>query len=1001
MARGLRERGLTSLVTWGPGEERLAARVVTASEGAAVLCFPTTLLELLELVRRARLVVAADTGPLHLACAVGTPVVGIYGPTDPARNGPFSAADVVVRRDAAVRALPPPPLRPARGRDGRDHLAGGAARHRPAAGRRPRPAGGLKGRMSASGGAGGGPQAEGFFRELAALPEAERAARLQSLRRESPTLAREVEQLLATARATVELYETPSPDGPLPPGSAPPTRLGAWRLVERLGEGGMGEVWLAERVEGGFTQQAALKLVRAAIAREHALARFRLERQVLARLNHPAIAKVLDGGIAPDGRPWFAMELVSGRPITDFVRERGLSLPARLRLLIAVCEAVDFAHRNLVVHRDLKPSNIAVTEAGEPKLLDFGLAKLLEAEDDPGLTRTHMLAFTPAYAAPEQVLGGPITTATDVYALGVLLYELLTGRLPHDRGGRHPAALAEVVSHETVSRPSQALRRDAAATSEGRRQARTLEGDVDTIVLKALHREPERRYQGAAALADDLRRFLEGRPISARPDTLRYRARRFVGRHRVGVALSALAFLSLATGLGTALVQRNRARHEAERAQSEARRAERIKQFALDLLAQADPTQSTRGRAMSATELLRSASQQIEKGLEDEPAARTEMRGTVAEGLLSLGETREALVLLDRSLAEMRARPTDPMVLARTLHAKAKAHFGSSDLERSRETAEEALSLLAGAPSYAEARVRVRTTLLRIANMQGRHADAIEIATRNLEERRQLLGADAIALAVDWNNLAASQLALDRYADAERGFREAARLLALDPKAPESRQAWIKNGLGSALWSLGRLEESRRELEQAREIAVRTLGPQHELVGLTLLNMAITEGREGRAAEALARLEEARAIYSRVNHPQMARVELERGVVRLALARDAEAERILTDLAAGFAKRPEDRSEVRFRAMAALGLARARLGRPVEGEALAREGLAELAKRGLSSSDDYAYSAGYLAEILERQGSAEEARVFRERSRAVLLELMGPDHPVLREDRSR
>jgi serine/threonine-protein kinase len=855
--------------------------------------------------------------------------------------------------------------------------------------------------MSASGGAGGGPRAEELFREIAALPDTERAARLQALRSESPALAREVEQLLATMLATMGMFEAPSGDEPVPQGSAPPGRLGAWRLVKPLGEGGMGEVWLAERIEGGFTQQAALKLVRAAVARDHALARFRLERQVLARLNHPAIAKVLDGGIAPDGRPWFAMELVAGRPITEFAR--ALSLPERLRLLIAVCEAVDYAHRNLVVHRDLKPSNIVVTEAGEPKLLDFGLAKLLEAEDDPGLTRTHMLAFTPAYAAPEQVLGGAITTATDVYALGVLLYELVTARLPHDRGGRNPAALAEVVSHETVTRPSLVLRRDASgapAGPEARHRARTLEGDVDTIALKALHREPERRYQGAAALADDLRRYLEGRPISARPDTLGYRARRFAGRHRVVVALGALAFLSLATGLGAALVQRNRARHEADRAQSEARRAERIKSFALELLSQADPTQSARGREMSAASLLHDAATRIEKGLEDEPAARTEMRVVVAQGLVSLGETREALPLLDRSIAEMRSRPTEPSVLALALHEKAKALYGSSDQEGARAAAEEALALLEGAtgPANAEARIRVRSTLLRLANVQGRHADAVSIGTRNLEERRALLGADAPALAVDWNNLAASQLALDRYADAERGFREAARLLALDPKAPESRQAWIKNGLGSALWSLGRVEEGRRELEQARDIAVRTLGPQHELVGLALLNLGITGAREGRTAEALEQIEQARAIYSRLNHPQMARVELERGVVFLTLSRDAEAERILADLTAGFAQRPQDRSEVRFRAMAALGLARARLGRPAEGAVLARDGLSELAKTGLAESDDYAYSAAHLAEILERQGSADEARAWRERSRAILEKLLGPDHPALKRE---
>ncbi len=855
--------------------------------------------------------------------------------------------------------------------------------------------------MDQPSGPGAGADAEAVFREVSALPEEERLVRLEALRRDAPRVAREVEVLLASARATLGLFETPAAGEASPYRSVPPARLGAWRLVEPLGEGGMGEVWLAERMEGGFTQQAALKLVRAAVAREHALARFRLERQVLARLNHPSIAKILDGGIAPDGRPWFAMERVSGRPITDYARERALPLDARLRLLIAVCEAVDFAHRSLVVHRDLKPSNIVVTDAGEPKLLDFGLAKLLESNEDPGLTRTHMLAFTPAYAAPEQVLGGTITTATDVYALGVLLYELLTGRLPHDRGARTPAALADLVSHETVTRPSLALRRDVAGASpdpEARHRARRMEGDVDTIALKALHREPERRYQGAAALADDLRRYLDGRPIAARPDTLAYRARRFVGRHRLGVALVGLTLVSLVTGLGTALVQRDRARREAARAQQEARRAERIKAFALGLVSQASPTQSARGREMSAVELLHSAEAQIEKGLEDEPAARTEMRVVVAQGLVSLGETRAAMPLLERSIAEMRAAGAAPAALALALHELGKAHFGSSEPERSRAAAQEALALLAGqaGPEAAEGRIRVRTTLLRLANLQGRHADAVEIGTRNLEERRALLGADSTALAVDWNNLAASQLALERFADAEKGFREAARLLALDPQAPESRQAWIKNGLGSALWNLGRTEDGRRELLEAQAIATRTLGPEHELVALTRLNLGVTGLREGRTAEAVEHFEAARAIYAKRSHPQLARTELERGVGLLAVGRDREAERTLDGVVASFAQRPADQSEVRLRAMAALGLARARLGRAGEGAALARQALAEMERAGLARSDDLGYAARQLAEILDRQGDAEGARAWRERSRAVLAQVLGEGHPALR-----
>ena len=376
-----------------------------------------------------------------------------------------------------------------------------------------------------------------LFSELCELGEPERRAALARLAAEDAALAADVERMLAFDREShgpIEGLRDEVADAAgrhllagdlseLPP----PERLGAWRLGERLGAGGMGEVWAAERVEGGFTQRAAVKLVRAGMASREVVARFAIERQLLARLDHPAIATLLDGGIAPDGRPWFAMERVDGVAITRFADESGLNLEARLRLLLAVTEAVDFAHRSLVVHRDLKPSNILVTPSGAPKLLDFGLAKLLEpgyaGGIDPEVTKTEFRALTPAYAAPEQILGEPITTATDVYSLGVILYELLTGELPHRRRISSATTLVEEVAHETLERPSQRLRRLESGGTAGARRSREIAPDLDTIVLKALARERERRYPSVSAFAADLVAYLDGRPIAARPDTVGYR----------------------------------------------------------------------------------------------------------------------------------------------------------------------------------------------------------------------------------------------------------------------------------------------------------------------------------------------------------------------------------------------------------------------------------------------------------------------------------------------
>ncbi|MCB1602724.1 MAG: serine/threonine protein kinase, partial [Xanthomonadales bacterium] len=319
-------------------------------------------------------------------------------------------------------------------------------------------------------------------------------------------------------------------------------------LGARLGRGGMGEVYSAQRVDGDYTQTVAVKLLRRGLDSEDVLSRFLQERRILARLEHPAIARLIDGGMGADGLPWIAMELVDGQPITRFAEDAGLALAPRLQLLIAVCEAVDYAHRRLIVHRDLKPSNVLVSADGSPRLLDFGIAKLLDDTEGQAHTSTGLRVMSPAYAAPEQLRGEPITVATDVYALGLLAYELLTGTLPQQRGRVSVAAIEAELDKE-MQRPSQAARRPQESTLS----ARQIDADLDTIVVKALALEADRRYPSAAALAEDLKRYLDGRPITARPDTLSYRVSKFVSRHRGGVLASVLTVLALVVGLGASV----------------------------------------------------------------------------------------------------------------------------------------------------------------------------------------------------------------------------------------------------------------------------------------------------------------------------------------------------------------------------------------------------------------------------------------------------------------
>jgi len=403
-----------------------------------------------------------------------------------------------------------------------------------------------------------------IFLAAADLPAGHIAAYLHQVCGEDDALRREVESLLradgvmeARLAGAIEaeagaLCETPA---------APAPEVGGYRVLREIGRGGMGAVYLAERDDGHFQKRVAIKVVKRGMDSDDVLGRFRHERQILANLDHPYIARLIDGGTTVDGRPFFVMDYVEGQPIDVYCRERGLSVEARLRLFLLVCEAVAYAHRGLVVHRDLKPGNVLVTSDGIPKLLDFGVAKLLTPDSSSSLTITAspVRPLTPEYASPEQWRGLPVTTAIDVFALGAVLYELLTGVRARRFGNSTPQDMESVVCDTEAPRPSQA----AAEAALGRQLA----GDLDNIVAMAMHRDPSRRYQSVDQMADDIRRHLSGRPVLARQDSLAYRAGRYIRRHRLALSAAAVVFTSLLAGVTIALSearQADAARHIAE-----------------------------------------------------------------------------------------------------------------------------------------------------------------------------------------------------------------------------------------------------------------------------------------------------------------------------------------------------------------------------------------------------------------------------------------------------
>ena len=369
-------------------------------------------------------------------------------------------------------------------------------------------------------------------------------------------LVQDVESLLAETTGTIESYAAGAA-GALRkdfPSLAAGRRIGAYAIVREIGRGGMGAVYLAGRADDEFEKEVAIKLLKRGTDTDEVLRRFRTEREILARLEHPNIAHLIDGGTTGDGLPYFVMEYVAGIPVTNFCRDQELSVEARLQLFLKICAAVQFAHQNLVVHRDLKPANILITPEGEPKLLDFGIAKLLALDDTaPVVTLVDHQHLTPGYASPEQVRGDPITTVSDVYALGALLYELLSGKNAHCFPKLHPSPteLLRVVAEQIPRRPS------AVATNP--QTIRRLKGDLDNIVLKALRKEPNRRYADVGSFAEDVRRHLGHFPVHARKDTARYRAGKFIRRNRLAVTAAVLIFLALAGGLYIARLERAKA----------------------------------------------------------------------------------------------------------------------------------------------------------------------------------------------------------------------------------------------------------------------------------------------------------------------------------------------------------------------------------------------------------------------------------------------------------
>lgn len=694
---------------------------------------------------------------------------------------------------------------------------------------------------------------ESLFHEALDRPSAHRAAFLEEACAGDDALRAHVESLLAADENPAALFDA-APDllAHEPPAGTPAAAqsIGPYRLLEEIGRGGMGAVYHAERADGEFKKRVALKLVKRGMDTDDILRRFRHERQILAALEHPNIARLYDGGATDDGRSYLVMEYVDGLPIDRYCDAGRLNVSERLALFIQVCVAVHHAHQNLVIHRDLKPSNILVTDDGDVKLLDFGIAKLME---DPGdgetklRTRTGMRLLTPEYASPEQLAGMPVTTASDVYGLGVVLYELLCGRRPYATSGSRegPTEDLRLLPPSTAAtRPIESGHGDGADSrvhpedvSACRRTTvdglkRRLRGDLDTIVLKAMQPAPSRRYASAEAFLADVKRHLAGQAVEARRDSLAYRAGKFVHRHRLGVSLAA-AFLALLVSATVAIsVLQVRASRERDT-------AEAVAQFLEGLFEASDPYARTEQRldTLRALDLVELGRQRL-GNLDEQPLVQARLADILGNVYRGVGAHDSAVVMHRKALEIRRThRGSTWRETVATLHNLASNYIRYGQFDEATPLLEEALSLVP------LGEVGARGNLLQpLANVHRATGD-FDLAHTYLEEsieiQRSVEPSDAPTLDLA-SRLADMSLLLremEEYVAAERWIREALEIWeSVGRDHPEKASHLIS--LGAVLQNTGRLDEAEAAFREALAIETRILGADHPVISMTLTHLA-------------------------------------------------------------------------------------------------------------------------------------------------------------------
>ncbi len=734
------------------------------------------------------------------------------------------------------------------------------------------------------------PEVGAIFDAAVELSEPARTKFLDEQCGKDQALRAEVDSLLAADEGAVEFIEQsflPSPAELFPDATIERAgqQFGAYRIIREVGRGGLGTVYLAERADDEYRKQVALKLVRRGLDTEDILRRFRHERQILAQLDHPYIARLFDGGTTAEGLPYFVMEYVEGEPLTRFAVACELSVRERLELFRKVCAAVSYAHQNLVIHRDLKPSNILVTPEGTPKLLDFGIAKVL-APDEEGFTQTlpGQQVMTPDYASPEQSSGGQITTSSDVYSLGVLLFELLTDENPLRLTSRAPAEIARAQSTQEPERPSTVRARQARAGG----RPRSLEGDLANIVLMALRKEPARRYPSVDRFSEDIGRHLEGLPVSARPDTFSYRAQKFVQRHKLGVTAAAGVFLLLLGGLAAILRQNEIVRQERDRARAAQATTARLNQFLQSLLSSANP--DTFGRDVKVVQVLDAAAARLDRDLGSEPAILAQAHLTIARAYAQLRAAQpaerhaRAALAIDRKLFGDDHPATAEVMAFLGRAMQVFRRYGEAE-----PLLRQALTVQRREPP-ADPNELARTLLVfgTVLVNTGRAQEAAPLVQEALDLSSKTNGEESVQVADALQTTGVLRRALGDKAGAEKAFRASLAihrqlsprpLTFLDPMAD----------LSEMLFAQGKIKEAASLLQEGDRFARQSIGQDNPTYGALSGRLALIDFVQHDYAAAIPRLQHCLATVGRVYPKENPEMVLAKTVLGLSLTRTGQA----------------------------------------------------------------------------------------------------------------